>query len=170
MGHDIQLVGQAVDAARAASSLDHVLEELVRHLRPRFDLWHATLSLHQTGAPEVNVLAAWSLTDSVFDAGAAVSATISRTVIDLLETLRAGHAATFTVGADPESLVDQLLREQGVASILALPIHCDERALLLLTLGAGSERAFQDAEKGFFTALSLGISGTVLRFASASNE
>ena len=170
MEQDPALVARTIEAVRSATSLDEALTAVVSQLRPRFDLWHASFSTYPTDAPVVRVLASWSLADTVFEAGTEVSATISKTVVTALETLRQGHGVSITVGADSTSLVDHLLREQGVASVLVLPVHRDERAMLLLALGAGSPDAFRDAEKGFFTGLSLGISDAVVRFASTATE
>ena len=97
-----------------------------------------------------------------------MSATIAPLVTNVLTTLREGSGARFAVGVG-DSLIDHLLKEQGVAAGLALPVHHDERALLLLALGSSSPTAFQNTEPGFFTALTTGIGPTVLRLATATN-
>lgn len=169
MDKDHDLVAQAIDAVRDAADLQQALDALTRLLRPRFGLWYASVCSHPTDAPSVSVLASWSLAESMFDAGAEVSSTISRTVETVLSTLREGRGASFAVGGDPGSLVDHLLQGQGVACVLTLPIYCDDHDLLILVLGASDKDAFDDAGKGFFTALSKGIREEVLRLAPAAN-
>ncbi len=169
MQQDPELVAKAVYAVRGAADLHDALESMVQVLRPRFDLWFACLAAHPSGGEHITVLASWSLAENMFDAGAKISPSISATVESVLSTLREGRGATFTVGADPDSLVDHLLHGQGVASVLTFPVHLDADDLILLALGASSKDAFRDAEKGFFTALSDGISSVVLRLATAAN-
>jgi GAF domain-containing protein len=169
MEQDSRLAARTVEAVRGATNLDEALDALVTQLRPRFQLWSASFGSHPAGAPVVTILAAWSVAESVFVAGTEVSVTISRMVEEVLATLREGRAATLAVGTDPESLVDHLLREQGVASLIALPIHLDDRGLLLLTLGSSTKDAFLHAGKGFFTTLSVGISDAVVRLTAATN-
>lgn len=169
MEQDATLVTQTVAAVRAATSLDEAVDVLVQHLRPRFELWSAGFATQAAGSTAVTILASWSPVDSLFDTGAEFSATISETVQLAFETLWEGRAATFTVGGDKDSLADYLLREQGVASILLLPIHRDDRNLLLLGFGSSAADVFLHAEGGFFTQLTLGISEAVLRFATTAN-
>ncbi len=168
MEQDSTLVTQAVDAVRGASNLDEALDSLVRLLRPRFELWYACFGSQPAGATHVTILAAWSVAESLFDAGAEFSSEISPTAQLALETLWQGRPAAFTVGTDPDSLINHLLREQGIASVLALPIHRDDRSLLVLALGSSSSDVFLHAASGFFTALSLGISESILRFATTA--
>jgi len=169
MESDSELAGRAIEGTCAAGDLEGALDALMTSLRARFELWYGCFAAHEAGAPAVKVLASWSVAESVFDAGAEVSATISPRVISVLETLREGSGAAFAVGTNPDSLVEHLLKEQGVASALALPIHCDERSLLLLTLGSSAPNAFQDAGRGFFTTLSTGISAYVQKLAAATS-
>jgi len=168
MESDTDLAVRAIEVTCAAPDLDEALNALVTTIRSRFELWYGCFASHTTDAPAVKVLASWSVAESVFDAGAEVSATISPIVISVLETLRQGSGATFVVGGNSDSLIDHLLEEQGVASLLALPIHCDERSLFLLTLGSSSPKAFQELRGGFFTTLSTGIQSSVLRLAAAT--
>jgi hypothetical protein len=170
MEQDTDLVGRAIDATRAASDLDEALGALVAALRDRFALWFASIGCHPAGAPGVTVLATWSVAETVFEAGAEVSATITPMVTTVLQTLREGSGATITLGSDPESLVERLLMGQGVASALMLPVHCDEQILLVLTLGSSSPSAFSDAGSGFFTALTTGIRPVVRKLATTSQS
>jgi GAF domain-containing protein len=167
MDADTDLAG-LVATTSAAPDLTTALDAVVSGLRQRFELWYACFASHPHDSTEVTVLAAWSLADSVLDTGAQVSATISPLVISALQTMREGAGARFAVGGE-DSLIDHLLREQGVAAGLALPVHLDERTLLLLALGSSSPTAFQDAEPGFFSTLTSGIGPAVLRLATAAN-
>ena len=169
MDADATLVTQTVDAVRGASSLDEALDVLVAHLRPRFELWYACFGSQLAGAPTMTILAAWSVADSLFDEGAEFANSLSPTVELALETLWQGRAVSFTVGQEPESLLDHLLVEQGLASVLALPIHCDDRSLLALALGSSASDVFLHAAPGFFTTLTAGISESILRFATSAN-
>jgi hypothetical protein len=169
MEQDATLVTQTVAAVRGATSLDEAVDLLVKHLQPRFELWAVGFCSQVSGSTAITVLASWSPVDTLFDAGAEISADVSQIVQLTLGTLWKGQAATFTVGSDNDSLVDYLLREQGVASLLLLPIHRDDRILLMLGLGSGAADVFLHAEAGFFTMLSVGISESVLRLATTAN-
>jgi GAF domain-containing protein len=169
MEQDTQLVLQSVDAVKRAGDLDTALLALVTVLRPRFQLFHASIATHPEGAPHFRVLAAWSLADSLFDKGAEISATISEKVEFALETLRKGRPLAVNISGQNPSLVDHLLREQGVASILVFPVQYDDQALMIVALGSSTTDAFLDAERGFFTALSMGIRDTLTRLSTATN-
>lgn len=168
MEPDTALAVRAVELTRAADDLDGALDALVRTLRTPFDLWFACLASHPIAAPEVTILAAWSMAENIFEVGTGISSTISPLVITVLDTLHEGAAITFPLGGDPDSLVEHLFRAQGVVAAIALPIHRDERALLLLMFGSSSESAFRDVEHGFFARVVAGIRPVILRLAAAN--
>ena len=168
MESDEKLLIRTVEEVRVAENLSEVVEAVVECLRPRFDLWHTSICTHPAGQPHMKILAGWSVADSVFDAGAEVSTTISRMIVAVLAALREGNPVAFAVGGEQDSLVDDLLGEQGVASVVAIPILYDERGLLFLALGAGTQDAFHDAGNRFFTDLSAGIAETVVRLVGAT--
>jgi hypothetical protein len=170
MDSDTRLVSQVADAVRSAATLDEALAALVQFLRPRFDLWYAAFCSHPTADPTITILASWSLAESVFDAGAEVSTSISQIIVGVLEQLRAGNPARFVIGGDPDSLVEHLLADQGVSSVVSTPIHCDEQGLLMLALGTSSPDAFLDAGRNFYLDLSHGIAETVLRLVPTKNQ
>ena len=166
---DATLVAQTIEAVRTAPTLDDAIDAVVRLLRPRFDLWHASFCEQPTGEPHLRILASWSLADSVFDPGTEISATISQMIVTVLAELREGNPVAFAVGEDRESLVDHLLEAQGVSSVVTIPVTYDDQDLLFLALGASRPEAFHDAGRQFFTALSLGISEPIRRLVTTSN-
>ena len=163
---DATLIAQTVEAVQKASNLDEAIEAVVRLLRPRFDLWHASFCEQPTGEPHLRILASWSLADSVFDPGTEISATISQMIVTVLAELREGNPVAFAVGEDRESLVDHLLEAQGVSSVVTIPVTYDDQDLLFLALGASTADAFHNAGRQFFIDLSLGISEPVQRLVS----
>jgi hypothetical protein len=169
MESDTRLLSKATDAVRSATTLDEALAALVQFLRPRFDLWYAAFCSQPAGDPTITILASWSFAESVFDAGTEISATISQIIVGVLEQLRAGNPARFVMGGDPDSLVEHLLADQGVASMVAMPIHCDEEGLVLLALGTSSQEAFLDVGRNFYLDLAHGIRETVLRLVSTKD-
>ncbi|HVE24542.1 MAG TPA: hypothetical protein VNC22_04030 [Sporichthya sp.] len=170
MESDGKLLARSVEEVRVAETLDEAVVAVVECLRPRFDLWHTSICTHPAGQPNMKILASWSLADSVFDAGAEVSATISRMIVAVLSALREGNPVAFTVGGEADSLVEHLLGKQGVASVVAIPISHDESGLLFLALGAGTQDAFHDAGNRFFTDLAAGIADTVVRLVGAVHD
>ncbi|MFN2538188.1 MAG: hypothetical protein ABR549_08555 [Mycobacteriales bacterium] len=169
MEPDPALLQPVIDGVADAEDLESALNAIVGPLRSPLLLFHASIASHPVGAAEVTVLAAWSMSDSAFEAGTQVSATISPIVTAVLDTLGQGQMASVSVGADRDSLVDHLLREQGVAALLSIPLHRDDQALLLLTLGSSVDGIFDQSKGGFFSDLAAGIRSTVLRLATAPN-
>ncbi|WP_019873510.1 GAF domain-containing protein [Sporichthya polymorpha] len=165
---DATLVAETVAAVQDAASLDDALHGVVRLLRPRFDLWHASFCAQPSEEPSIRILASWSLAESVFDPGTEINATISEIILRVLDELREGNPTAFLVGEDRESIVDHLLEKQGVSSVVTVPIHYDGQLLLFLALGASTGEAFHTAGRRFFTELSLGIGETVVRLVSPS--
>jgi GAF domain-containing protein len=170
MDSDTTLVAQTAGAVRDAATLEEALAAAVQVLRPRFDLWYAAICAHPTDDPHIMILAKWSLAESVFEAGTAIAANISRIIAGVLAELHAGNPARFVIGGDPNSLVEHLLAGQGVASMVTVPVHCDDEGLLLLALGTSTQDAFLDAGRSFYLDLADGISDTVLRLVSTRTE
>jgi hypothetical protein len=69
-----------------------------------------------------------------------------------------------------DSLVDHLLREQGVASTVAVPVHVDEHALLLLSLGSSDLTAFEEVGAPFFHGLAAGIRERLIGLTAANTD
>jgi hypothetical protein len=157
------LVSLTSEAVGGAATLDEALDAVVRVLRSRFGLWHASFCAYFYSTGNFRVLASWTVSDSVFEAGTEVSATISQTMAAIVRALQSDDAISFVVGAEAESLVDELLAGEGVASAVCVPVLHDGRAMLFLALGAGTKDAFQDSGPAFFSALSIGIGDSVQR-------
>ena len=165
MERDTELLLSAVDAVHDAESLDDALNAIVEVLQRRFELWYASFATIPHGSSQIELLASWSFTKTVFDAGAKISTAISPTAEGAIEALRQGLPVL--VNSEPESLMGHLLSQQGVAAIATLPVHVDEGSLLMLGLGSSSKEALRTAIPGFFEGLTAGIKEKVLRLANS---
>ena len=106
MESDAKLLIRTVEEVRVAENLTEAVEAVVECLRPRFDLWHTSICTHPAGLHHMKVLEGWSLADSVFDAGAEISTTISRMVEAVLGALREGNPVAFSVGEHDSLITD----------------------------------------------------------------
>lgn len=166
MERDTALLLEAVDAVHDAESLDDALWALVEVLQERFELSYASFATIPGGSAELQLLASWSFTRTVFDAGARISTAGSPTAEGAVDALREGLPVLVTM-SDSDSLLGHLLSQQGVNAIVALPVHVDEGSLLILGLGSSSKDVLRTALPGFFEGLTAGIREKVLRLANS---
>jgi hypothetical protein len=166
MERDTALLLQAVDAVHDATDLNAALLALVDVLRDRFELWYASFATVPTGSTQVQLLATWSLAETHFDPGTEISTTISATAEETMQQLREGRAVLLGT-SDAGSLLGYLLSQQGVASLLTLPVHSDESSMLLLGFGSSSKESLRTAIPGFYEGLAAGIKEKVLRLANS---
>ncbi len=156
-GTDQQVLLTAVDRAHHAQSLSDVISALVGVLQPRFALCHASIAIVPASGETVRILATWSLADSVFEAGTEISASITEEFRTLVSSLADGHIVSMSITPESGSLLDHVLRQQGVAAVVAIPIVTDEHGLVLLGLGSCSADAFKAVRQSFFAGLGAGI-------------
>jgi hypothetical protein len=166
MERDTELLLQAVDAVHDSDSLDDALNAIVEVLQQRFELWYASFATIPSGSSQLELLASWSFTRTVFDAGAQISTAVSPTAEEAIEALRQGLPALVST-TDSDSLLGHLLSQQGVAAIVTLPVHVEEGSMLMLGLGSSSKDALRTAVPGFFEGLTAGIKEKVLRLANS---
>lgn len=166
MERDTALLLQAVDAVHDATDLNTALLTLVEVLQDRFELWYASFATVPTGSSQVQLLATWSLAETHFDPGTVISTTISATAEETMQQLREGRAVHVGT-SDGGSLLGHLLRQQGVASLVTVPVHSDESAMLLLGFGSSSKESLGTAIPGFYEGLAAGIKEKVLRLANS---
>jgi hypothetical protein len=164
---DTALMLRAVSAVQDATSLDEAVHALVAVLQPRLELWHASLVSLPAAAGLVRIVASWSRTDSAFVTGTEVSTTITPALQRLLEDLLEGEVAMMVIGTGPESLVDHLMREQGVVTAVGVPVLHDGQGLLFLVLGSGVDGPIEAAGAGFFHGLAAGIRDRIGRLAAS---
>jgi GAF domain-containing protein len=168
---DNSLVMRAVDSIGHGVTLEEAFLSLVEVLRGPLDLWHMSLSVLTTpadGSPGMGrYVAAWSIAPSPFEVGTEVSLGISDSAIAAAEALRRGKIVMSSVAAREDSLVDSLLREQGVASVAVVPIHGDAEGVLVLVVGSSAEGVLQSLGERFFRALVAGIEERVVELLRA---
>jgi|GEM_PF-4366754 len=167
---DTDLLRRAVRTVQDARSLDDVVHGLVAELRNRFELWHLGVVTVPAGASRFRVIASWSMADSAFVPGTEVEASISPGMLELLDRLLADEIVVAEMDSSGQWLVDHLMREQGVASVVAVPVHHDENGLLFLGLGSSAMGPFQEISEGFFHGLAAGIRGRLVELTASGTN
>jgi len=162
MGPDTALLLEAVDAVQDAPDLDGVVDQLARTLRARFDLWNVSACALRSMAPNVEVLASWSVAESVLSAGTEVSASITPYINELIERASEGKAVHTAVGNDPESIIDFLLHQQGIRQATLQLVNRDDSGMLFLVLGSGTDGLLSAMPMPFYAGLAAGIRPRVL--------
>ena len=168
MGLDTHLLLQAVDAVQDAPDLTGVTTALADELRDRFDLWHVSTCLLRAGSPSVTVLASWGIGDTVFTEGTEVSASITPAISRLLAEAAEGRPVHTVIGEAEDSLIDFLLRQQGVRQATLQTVHRDEQGLVFLVLGSASPDVLSRTPAAFFAGLAAGIRPRILELTHLS--
>jgi hypothetical protein len=169
VGPDTTLLLQAVDAVQDAEDLDEVVTCLAQVLRSRFDLWHLSACSLRTGKANVEILASWTVAESVFTAGTEVAATITPAVSALLDHALDGRPVHTLIGSNPTSLVDHLMAEQGVRQATLQTVHRDEHGMIFLVIGSAQEDLLPRTPAAFFAGLGAGIRPRVLELTHLSS-
>jgi hypothetical protein len=138
----------ALDGVRTASDLDQVIKVVVDALEGPLQLWHASLVVVVPEQGVGRVLAAWSRTDSVFEAGTEVALSISTKIEQAVRILADGDAVIIDMGGGGGSLVDHLMQQQGVASALGIPVAA-RSYLFVLVLGGSDAPVLRELGKAF---------------------
>ena len=150
------LVLRAIGAIRDATTVEDALLGLVEVLRSPLQLWHASLGELAPDASRATVLASWSMAGTVFAPATEIATSISPAVRSAVEQLLVGEPIMGVAGDDPQSLVDQLFREEGVAAVVAVPLPGDGPVLSLM-LGSGDAEVLESMGMPFFRSLGGGI-------------
>lgn len=155
------LLMRAVDSVGRGTTLDEAFLSLVEVLRGPLELWHASLSVLE-GDPATEpgagkIVAAWSLAPSAFEPGTEVSLSITESTRASWDALRRGEILMKTVASRADSLVDSLLREQGVAAVALVPVHEDAAGVLALMVGSSAEGPLKEVGESFFRGLAAGV-------------
>lgn len=162
MGPDTRLLLQAVDAVQDAPDLDGVVTCLSEVMGSRFDLWHLSACSLRAGKEQVEILASWTVAESVFTAGTEIAASITPAVATLLEQAGEGRPVHALIGTNPTSLVDHLMAEQGIRQATLQAVHRDEHGMIFLVLGSAREDLLPQTPAAFFAGLAAGIRPRVL--------
>jgi hypothetical protein len=162
MGLDTQLLLRAVDAVQDAPDLDGVVGALAAALRARFDLWSVSACSLRAHEQHLQILASWSVADSVLTAGTAVATSLTPGIGALLEQAGQGAAVHTDVGNDPASIVDYLLSSQGIRQATLQTVDRDDSGMLFLVLGSGTAGLLAHTPSPFFAGLAAGIRPRVL--------
>ena len=170
MGPDTALLLQAVDAVQDAPDLDGVVTSLAHALRPRFDLWHLSVCTLRAGSPNVTILASWTIAESVLTAGTEVAATITPAVAMLLAQVGDGRPVHTPIGANPDSIMDYLMSEQGVRQASLQTVHRDELGMIFLVFGSGHDDLLSTTPAAFFAGLAAGIRPRILELTQLSSS
>jgi hypothetical protein len=125
----------ALEPVASAHDLEGLIDTIVGALEAPLQLWHASLAVLVPERAVVRLLAAWSRTDSAFEAGTEVATAISPKITKAVEILATGDAVIVEMGTDGGSLVDHLMQQQGVAAALGIPVSARD-SLFVLTLGS----------------------------------
>ena len=133
---------RVINAVHDADTLEGALRGITLALQSPFATWHASMWRHRTDADQLDVIDAWSLTESVFDTGVEVSTTITRPLKELLNRVGSGQVFTAELDSGGKSLLDALMREEGVAGLAAIPLSHDEDEVLFLALGSSIGKGF----------------------------
>jgi GAF domain-containing protein len=133
-----------VNAVYGAHDLESALRGTARALQEQFPIWHASLWLHLPERQVVRVIGSWSISETAFDAGVEVSTAITPNLGQLLVDMHAGKVFSATLDTHGASLLDHLMREEGVAGLVAVPLGRDDNGLVFLALGCATAEVFAD--------------------------
>jgi hypothetical protein len=162
-----ELLMRAVDTAGEARTLDDFVRALVDALQALLDLWQVSVVSVAEDGESVRLLATWSVSPSVFTAGTEVAGSITPELQHVVEDLLNGEIVETSPGSRPESLVDHLLAEQGIAQTLGVPVHRDGHGVLALAFGSTTVGPLRDVGEPFFRGLAAGLEETLARLATA---
>lgn len=156
----------ALAGVSEVADLEALIARIVDALEGPLQLWHASLAVLIPEQGVVRLLAAWSRTDSAFEAGTEVAITISPKIEQAVEILRSGDAVIVEMGRTNGSLVDHLMQQQGVAAALGIPI-ASRTSLWVLTLGSSDGPSIRQLGQAFCRELADQLQGPITHITSS---
>jgi GAF domain-containing protein len=143
---------EAVNRVYDAKSLDEALLGLVGLLSDDFGLWTARVFAFTDDS--LVVVAKWSGAETVLDPGTEISLSLTATMRQASESVRAGRLVTHRSSQIDLGLISEIHREEGVASWLVMPLRPPGgEVVAALSFNSSSPTAFSDEDLPFFKAL-----------------
>jgi hypothetical protein len=161
-----ELLLQVVNAVYGAHDLEGALRGTARALQPLFPIWHVSLWSHSPEHQTVRVIGSWSLTETSFDPGVEVSTSITPPLAHMLVEMHAGKVFAATMDTHGLSLLDDLMREEGVAGLLTVPIARVGTELLFLALGSANATDLEEAPPSLFLSLAASAGSRFVKLAT----
>lgn len=165
--HENELLLQCVNAVHSAEDLDSALRGTALALQAVFPIWHASLWVHDAEHEVVRVVGSWSLTETAFAAGVEVSTTITPPLARMLVSLHKGMVFGARMDDHGRSLLDHLMREEGVVALITVPLGRSEARMPFLALGASTADGFGTAPPSFFLGLAQSSGPRLTKLATA---
>lgn len=159
-----ELVSSIRAAVEAAGTLPDALAAVAAELSGGFPI--VRLSVRLVVAPDMLAIAGvWTPRETALKAGTRIPARSS----SLLDPgIREGRAVVFSM-PEHESLLEQILRDEGIRSWVTVGLRDDEGELAgLLSFSSDRPAAFIDADVELFEALGAGLEGKLLSLARRS--
>jgi hypothetical protein len=159
---------RVIHAVHDATSLEAGLEGIAHALSSPFGIRHASLWSHVAGGDHLRVIGSWSLSESAFAPGVEVSTTITPPLVDLVEEVHSGRPFVADISSRQSSMVDALMRQEGVLTLAGIPISQDRDAVLILALGSFFSRGFDVAPRSMLTAIGSSAATRLLKLSGAT--
>ncbi|MHB8511749.1 MAG: hypothetical protein ACYDCC_06165 [Actinomycetota bacterium] len=144
-----------------ARDLDEAIGRTAFVLSSQFWLWSASLLTITEG--HLTVLARWHAAESILEAGAQISATLTPALEDVIRSLREGNCVRARYGRNEFGLLDDIMKEEGVASFLMLPLRYRGTLIGALSFGSSGASTFEAVSPSFLGALLQAVEAPLVR-------
>lgn len=149
---------ELVDAVQRSGDPQGALAVVVDALLADHTLWGAWILEHITEQPERAVVrAAWSMTETVLDAGLEIALDLTQEVRQVAETLLLGRPKVIRPTEFDLGLLGDMATRQGTRVLMAIPLERDGVVRSVMLLGSASSEGFTAEDVPFFTGLGKGI-------------
>lgn len=119
-----------------------VLEAVVSLLRDRVSLFRASVRFVVPDTPMVEIVAVWSAGPTALEVGTRMSAHSTA----LARIAATGRPEVRTLVDSRESLVDQIMAQEGIRSFVTLPLRDASHIFGLLSLSSAEPNSFAEAD------------------------
>ncbi|MGH2830838.1 MAG: GAF domain-containing protein [Actinomycetota bacterium] len=153
----VDLLSDAVRGVASATTIEDALRALARVLQEDFALWRVSVIRFPTGSRHIEIVAAWSANEIILVPGNRIAIDLTPATRQLSETLQSGRPAMFRSDSIDLGLLNDLMRDEGVASWLGLPLFGCDQVVAVLSLSSSNPDAFGEADILFFKGLAAGI-------------
>ena len=164
--HEHELLLQVVNAVYGANDLDSALRGMAQALQAVFPVWHTSLWVHDAGHEIVRVVATWSVADSAFSPGVEVATNITPPLARMLVDLHKGMTFGATMDDHGKSLLDSLMREEGVVELMTVPLTRTAGRMPFLALGCSTSGGFGTTPPSFFLSIAASCAARLITLAT----
>jgi len=165
-----RLIAEVTADVLSSETIDEALEAISLDLRTDYSLWRTSVWMF-VSADAARLQALWAIGDSEFETGMQVKFSLTSDVEFLATSVLAGKPMMFRTSERDLGLLTDMLRREGIAAAVVVPIRrARAEPVGLLVLASSDRNAFRSKDVRLFTAIARAVGGKLVSLMTSAAE